>query len=94
MRRIDKRNQLDDLALVLKDTEELNRYLLDNGELDKIVDYSLLLDTRKAQELRERQNRIFEEDLDHEYRPDLSNIDHLISATNTQLPGSRDLVET
>ena len=94
MRRIDHRNQLDDLALVLKDTEELNRYLLDRGEHDKLVDYSQLLDTRKAQELRERQNRIFEEDLDHEYRPDLSNIDHLISTTNTQLPGSRDLVET
>jgi hypothetical protein len=34
--------------MVVKDTEELNRYLLEKGEHDKLVDYSLILDTKKA----------------------------------------------
>lgn len=82
MRRIEQRNKLDDLALVLKETEDFNRYLLERGEHDKLVDYSLLMDTKSAQELRERQKRIFDEDLDHEYRPELVNIDNLLSAVN------------
>lgn len=80
--------------MALKDTEELNRYLLNSGQHDKLVDYSQLLDTRKASELRERRKRIFEEDLEHEFRPDMMSIDHLISAVATPHPESRNLVET
>lgn len=68
--------------MVVKDTEDLNRYLLEKGEHDKLVDYSLILDTKKAQDLLKRQKRVMEEDLDHEYRPELVNIDHLVSAAS------------
>ena len=100
-RRVERRNTVEDLAAVVRDTEQFNKYLLEKGEHDKLVDYSLILSPRKAQDLRERHKRVFEEDQEHEYRPELVNLDHLlapvddlISTVRVDKPGSRDLYET